>query len=129
MPSTVYELAVYASYKWDEFVVTQMGWLVEQGFQMLFWPAAPPRQAPVASSPRSSQVTSASNIEEDADLIINCCKAFNTLMQFIDCAVADGEHYSKDSAVLVATCMYLMYAQDCPAITYLMMFRVLHSEV
>jgi len=108
VPSTIFELAIYASYKWDEFVMARMGWLIEQGFQMLFWPAAPPKQAPVGSSARSSQVTSPSIIEDEAELIMNSCKAFNTLMQFIDHAVADGQHYSKDPPVLVASCMYLM---------------------
>ena len=108
VPSTIFELAIYASYKWDEFVMTRMGWLIEQGFQMLFWPAAPLRQAPVGSSARSSQVTSSSIIEDEAELIMNSCKAFNTLMQFIDRAVADGRHYSKNPPVLVASCMYLM---------------------
>lgn len=108
--STLYELSIYFSEKWDEFVICSMGWLIEQGFQILFWSPIPPFRRSAESSVTSEYGSRepTQNRKHENGWIIQNCKMVNTLMRFIDLVAMDPSSYAHEPLILVASCMYLM---------------------
>ena len=107
---TLFELTVYFTEMWDQFVTQSMGWLIEQGFQILFWSGIP-QQEPEKTSNNSSMTSENQGTKiqmDDNTWTIQNCKMFNTLMQFIDLVAMDPMSYEITPLNLVASCMYLM---------------------
>jgi hypothetical protein len=108
--STLYELTIYFTEKWDEFVLCSMGWLIEQGFQILFWSPVPPYRRSAESSVTTEYAANeaVSSQKKEDEWIIHNCKMINILMQFIDLVALDPSSYAHEPLILVASCMYLM---------------------